>query len=246
MSTKKSRGATQAASAPTNVATDAAIEVLTVTTGVQQADNQINQINNNLEPVKEEIQQLDPFAAAAAEQAQIQASNEVQNTVNQAQNTVNQTSNQVQNTVNQTSNQAQNTINQTTNQAQSTVNQATNQAQNTVNQAKNTVTQTSNQAQNTVNQAQNTVNQVTQSIKDKPKAQIRPVRPTNQNTNNVQNEVVNAVNTYNNDGYKNTVAEQKKGVRSYGNRDVNRQYDDNNNGQMRHNAAELCLCCIIF
>ncbi len=214
MSTKKSRGATQAASAPTNVATDAAIEVLTVTTGVQQADNQINQINNNLEPVKEEIQQLDPFAAA--EQAQIQASNEVQNTVNQAQNTVNQT----------------------TNQAQNTVNQATNQVQNTVNQ-------TSNQAQNTVNQAQNTVNQVTQSIKDKPKAQIRPVRPTNQNTNNVQNEV-NAVNTYNNDGYKNTVAEQKKGVRSYGNRDVNRQYDDNNNGQMRHNAAELCLCCIIF
>ena len=80
MSTKKTRGATQAASAPTNVATDAAIEVLTVTTGVQQADNQINQINNNLEPVKEEIQQLDPFAAAAAEQAQIQASNEVQNT----------------------------------------------------------------------------------------------------------------------------------------------------------------------
>ena len=216
MSTKKSRGATQAASAPTNVATDAAIEVLTVTTGVQQADNQINQINNNLEPVKEEIQQLDPFAAAAAEQAQIQASNEVQNTVNQAQNTVNQTTNQVQNTVNQTSNQAQNTVNQAT-----------------------------NQAQNTVNQAQNTVNQVTQSIKDKPKAQIRPVRPTNQNTNNVQNEV-NAVNTYNNDGYKNTVAEQKKGVRSYGNRDVNRQYDDNNNGQMRHNAAELCLCCIIF
>ena len=216
MSTKKSRGATQAASAPTNVATDAAIEVLTVTTGVQQADNQINQINNNLEPVKEEIQQLDPFAAAAAEQAQIQASNEVQNTVNQ-----------VQNTVNQTSNQAQNTVNQATNQAQNTVNQAT------------------NQAQNTVNQAQNTVNQVTQSIKDKPKAQIRPVRPTNQNTNNVQNEV-NAVNTYNNDGYKNTVAEQKKGVRSYGNRDVNRQYDDNNNGQMRHNAAELCLCCIIF
>ena len=198
MSTKKSRGATQAASAPTNVATDAAIEVLTVTTGVQQADNQINQINNNLEPVKEEIQQLDPFAAAAAEQAQIQASNEVQNTVNQAQSTVNQTTNQVQNTVNQTS-----------------------------------------------NQAQNTVNQVTQSIKDKPKAQIRPVRPTNQNTNNVQNEV-NAVNTYNNDGYKNTVAEQKKGVRSYGSRDVNRQYDDNNNGQMRHNAAELCLCCIIF
>ena len=216
MSTKKSRGATQAASAPTNVATDAAIEVLTVTTGVQQADNQINQINNNLEPVKEEIQQLDPFAAAAAEQAQIQASNEVQNTVNQAQSTVNQTTNQVQNTVNQTTNQAKNTVNQT-----------------------------SNQAQNTVNQAQNTVNQVTQSIKDKPKAQIRPVRPTNQNTNNVQNEV-NAVNTYNNDGYKNTVAEQKKGVRSYGNRDVNRQYDDNNNGQMRHNAAELCLCCIIF
>ena len=214
MSTKKSRGATQAASAPTNVATDAAIEVLTVTTGVQQADNQINQINNNLEPVKEEIQQLDPFAAA--EQAQIQASNEVQNTVNQAQNTVNQTSNQAQNTVNQATNQAQNTVNQAT-----------------------------NQAQNTVNQAQNTVNQVTQSIKDKPKAQIRPVRPTNQNTNNVQNEV-NAVNTYNNDGYKNTVAEQKKGVRSYGNRDVNRQYDDNNNGQMRHNAAELCLCCIIF
>ena len=236
MSTKKSRGATQAASAPTNVATDAAIEVLTVTTGVQQADNQINQINNNLEPVKEEIQQLDPFAAA--EQAQIQASNEVQNTVNQAQNTVNQTTNQVQNTVNQATNQAQNTVNQTTNQAKNTVNQATNQAQNTVNQ-------TTNQAQNTVNQAQNTVNQVTQSIKDKPKAQIRPVRPTNQNTNNVQNEV-NAVNTYNNDGYKNTVAEQKKGVRSYGNRDVNRQYDDNNNGQMRHNAAELCLCCIIF
>ena len=202
MSTKKSRGATQAASAPTNVATDAAIEVLTVTTGVQQADNQINQINNNLEPVKEEIQQLDPFAAA--EQAQIQASNEVQNTVNQAQNTVNQTSNQAQNTVNQAT----------------------------------------NQAQNTVNQAQNTVNQVTQSIKDKPKAQIRPVRPTNQNTNNVQNEV-NAVNTYNNDGYKNTVAEQKKGVKSYGNRDTNRQYDDNN-GQMRRNAAELCLCCIIF
>ena len=228
MSTKKTRGATQAASAPTNVATDAAIEVLTVTTGVQQADNQINQINNNLEPVKEEIQQLDPFAAAAAEQAQIQASNEVQNTVNQAQSTVNQTTNQVQNTVNQTSNQVQNTVNQTSNQAQNTVNQAT------------------NQAQNTVNQAQNTVNQVTQSIKDKPKAQIRPVRPTNQNTNNVQNEVVNAVNTYNNDGYKNTVAEQKKGVRSYGNRDVNRQYDDNNNGQMRHNAAELCLCCIIF
>ena len=227
MSTKKSRGATQAASAPTNVATDAAIEVLTVTTGVQQADNQINQINNNLEPVKEEIQQLDPFAAAAAEQAQNQASNEVQNTVNQAQNTVNQTSNQVQNTVNQATNQAQNTVNQATNQAQNTVNQ------------------TSNQAQNTVNQAQNTVNQVTQSIKDKPKAQIRPVRPTNQNTNNVQNEA-NAVNTYNNDGYKNTVAEQKKGVKSYGNRDVNRQYDDNNNGQMRHNAAELCLCCIIF
>ena len=228
MSTKKSRGATQAASAPTNVATDAAIEVLTVTTGVQQADNQINQINNNLEPVKEEIQQLDPFAAAAAEQAQIQASNQVQNTVNQVQSTVNQTTNQAQNTVNQTTNQAQNTVNQTTNQA------------------KNTVNQTSNQAQNTVNQVQNTVNQVTQSIKDKPKAQIRPVRPTNQNTNNVQNEVVNAVNTYNNDGYKNTVAEQKKGVRSYGNRDVNRQYDDNNNGQMRHNAAELCLCCIIF
>ena len=124
MSTKKSRGATQAASAPTNVATDAAIEVLTVTTGVQQADNQINQINNNLEPVKEEIQQLDPFAAdpfaaAAAEQAQIQASNEVQNTVNQVQNTVNQTTNQAQNTVNQTSNQAQNTVNQATNQAQS-------------------------------------------------------------------------------------------------------------------------------
>ena len=207
MSTKKTRGATQAASAPTNVATDAAIEVLTVTTGVQQADNEINQINNNLEPVKEEIQQLDPFAAA--EQAQNQASNEVQNTVNQ-------TSNQVQNTVNQATNQAQNTVNQTT-----------------------------NQAQNTVNQAQNTVNQVTQSIKDKPKAQIRPVRPTNQNTNNVQNEVVNAVNTYNNDGYKNTVAEQKKGVKSYGNRDTNRQYDDNN-GQMRRNAAELCLCCIIF
>ena len=39
---------------------------------------------------------------------------------------------------------------------------------------------------------------------------------------------------------------KKKGVRSYGNRDVNRQYDDNNNGQMRRNAAELCLCCIIF
>jgi tRNA threonylcarbamoyladenosine modification (KEOPS) complex Cgi121 subunit len=57
MSTKKSRGATQAASAPTNVATDAAIEVLTVTTGVKQADNQINQINNNLEPVKEKLKQ---------------------------------------------------------------------------------------------------------------------------------------------------------------------------------------------
>ena len=239
MSTKRTRGTTQAASAPTNVATDAAIEVLTVTTGVQQAENQIN---NNLEPVKEEINQLDPFAAAEQAQNQLDpfaAAEQVQNQAsNQVQNTVNQTSNQVQNTVNQTTNQVQNTVNQTTNQVQNTVNQTTNQAQNTVNQAQNTVNQTTNQAQNTVNQ-------VTQSIKDKPKAQIRPVRPTNQNTNNVQNEV-NAVNTYNNDGYKNTVAEQKKGVRSYGNRDVNRQYDDNNNGQMRHNAAELCLCCIIF
>jgi ElaB/YqjD/DUF883 family membrane-anchored ribosome-binding protein len=204
MSTKKSRGATQAASAPTNVATDAAIEVLTVTTGVQQADNQINQINNNLEPVKEEIQQLDPFAAAAAEQAQIQASNEVQNTVNQ-----------VQNTVNQTSNQAQNTVNQATNQAKNTVNQATTQAQ---------------------------------SIKNKPKALVRPVGSnTNQAQNQAQNQVqnvANAVNTYNNDGYKNTVAEQK-GLKSYGGR--NRNNEENPNGMQRGNAAAtLCLCCMIF
>ena len=223
MSTKKTRGATQAASAPTNVATDAAIEVLTVTTGVQQAENQIN---NNLEPVKEEIQQLDPFAAAAAEQAQIQASNEVQNTVNQVQNTVNQTSNQVQNTVNQTTNQAQNTVNQATNQAQNTVNQTSNQAKNTVNQA--------------TTQAQ--------SIKNKPKALVRPVGSnTNQAQNQAQNQVqnvANAVNTYNNDGYKNTVAEQK-GLKSYGGR--NRNNEENPNGMQRGNAAAtLCLCCMIF
>ena len=203
MSTKKSRGTTQAASAPTNIATDAAIEVLTVTTGVQQADNQIN---NNLEPVKEEINQLDPFAAA--EQVQNQASNQVQNTVNQ-------TSNQVQNTVNQATNQAQNTVNQTSNQAKNTVNQATTQAQ---------------------------------SIKNKPKALVRPVGSnTNQAQNQAQNQVqnvANAVNTYNNDGYKNTVAEQK-GLKSYGGRDRNNE--ENPNGMQRGNAAAtLCLCCMIF
>ena len=221
MSTKRTRGATQAASAPTNVATDAAIEVLTVTTGVQQAENQIN---NNLEPVKEEMNQLDPFAAA--EQFQNQASNQVQNTVNQ-------TSNQVQNTVNQTSNQAQNTVNQATNQAQNTVNQ-------TSNQAKNTINQTTNQAKNTVNQATTQA----QSIKNKPKALVRPVGSnTNQAQNQVQN-VANAVNTYNNDGYKNTVAEQK-GLKSYGGR--NRNNEENPNGMQRGNAAAtLCLCCMIF
>ena len=220
MSTKKSRGATQAASAPTNVATDAAIEVLTVTTGVQQAENQIN---NNLEPVKEEINQLDPFAAAEQAQNQLDpfaAAEQVQN----------QASNQVQNTVNQTSNQVQNTVNQATNQAQNTVNQATNQAQNTVNQ-------TSNQA---TTQAQ--------SIKNKPKALVRPVGSnTNQAQNQAQNQVqnvANAVNTYNNDGYKNTVAEQK-GLKSYGGRDRNNE--ENPNGMQRGNAAAtLCLCCMIF
>ena len=227
MSTKKSRGTTQAASAPTNVATDAAIEVLTVTTGVQQAENQIN---NNLEPVKEEINQLDPFAAAEQAQNQLDpfaAAEQVQN----------QASNQVQNTVNQTSNQVQNTVNQTTNQAQNTVNQATNQAQNTVNQ-------TSNQAKNTVNQATNQA----QSIKNKPKALVRPVGSnTNQAQNQAQNQVqnvANAVNTYNNDGYKNTVAEQK-GLKSYGGR--NRNNEENPNGMQRGNAAAtLCLCCMIF
>ena len=238
MSTKKSRGATQAASAPTNVATDAAIEVLTVTTGVQQAENQIN---NNLEPVKEEINQLDPFAAAEQAQNQLDpfaAAEQVQN----------QASNQVQNTVNQTSNQVQNTVNQTTNQAQNTVNQATNQAQNTVNQtsnqAKNTVNQTTNQAKNTVNQATTQA----QSIKNKPKALVRPVGSnTNQAQNQAQNQVqnvANAVNTYNNDGYKNTVAEQK-GLKSYGGR--NRNNEENPNGMQRGNAAAtLCLCCMIF
>ena len=227
MSTKKSRGATQAASAPTNVATDAAIEVLTVTTGVQQAENQIN---NNLEPVKEEMNQLDPFAAAEQAQNQLDpfaAAEQVQN----------QASNQVQNTVNQTSNQVQNTVNQTTNQAQNTVNQATNQAQNTVNQ-------TSNQAKNTVNQATTQA----QSIKNKPKALVRPVGSnTNQAKNQAQNQiqnVANAVNTYNNDGYKNTVAEQK-GLKSYGGR--NRNNEENPNGMQRGNAAAtLCLCCMIF
>ena len=216
MSTKKSRGATQAASAPTNVATDAAIEVLTVTTGVQQAENQIN---NNLEPVKEEMNQLDPFAAAEQAQNQLDpfaAAEQVQN----------QASNQVQNTVNQTSNQVQNTVNQTTNQAQNTVNQATNQAQNTVNQA--------------TTQAQ--------SIKNKPKALVRPVGSnTNQAQNQAQNQVqnvANAVNTYNNDGYKNTVAEQK-GLKSYGG--SNRNNEENPNGMQRGNAAAtLCLCCMIF
>ena len=164
MSTKKTRGATNQATAAVNVATDGAVEVLTVTTGVEQANNQINQANNNLQPIQEESHQLDPFAA-------------------------------------------QDPFSQ--------------------------------------NQAQNTVNQPSSNILDKPVAQVRPV---NQNSYqpNIQQNQANAVNTYNNDGYKNTVAEQKKGVRSYGNRDVNRQYDDNNNGQMRHNAAELCLCCIIF
>ena len=245
MSTKKSRGATQAASAPTNVATDAAIEVLTVTTGVQQAENQIN---NNLEPVKEEINQLDPFAAAEQAQNQLDPfaeAEQVQNQAsNQVQNTVNQTSNQVQNTVNQTSNQAKNTVNQ----AQNTVNQATNQAQNTVNQtsnqAKNTVNQTTNQAKNTVNQATTQA----QSIKNKPKALVRPVGSnTNQAQNQAQNQVqnvANAVNTYNNDGYKNTVAEQK-GLKSYGGRDRNNE--ENPNGMQRGNAAAtLCLCCMIF
>ena len=216
MSTKKSRGATQAASAPTNVATDAAIEVLTVTTGVQQAENQIN---NNLEPVKEEINQLDPFAAAEQAQNQLDpfaAAEQVQN---------------------QASNQVQNTVNQTTNQAQNTVNQATNQAQNTVNQ-------TSNQAKNTVNQATTQA----QSIKNKPKALVRPVGSnTNQAQNQAQNQVqnvANAVNTYNNDGYKNTVAEQK-GLKSYGGRDRNNE--ENPNGMQRGNAAAtLCLCCMIF
>ena len=238
MSTKKSRGATQAASAPTNVATDAAIEVLTVTTGVQQADNQIN---NNLEPVKEEMNQLDPFAAAEQAQNQLDpfaAAEQVQN----------QASNQVQNTVNQTSNQVQNTVNQATNQAQNTVNQATNQAQNTVNQnsnqAKNTVNQTTNQAKNTVNQATTQA----QSIKNKPKALVRPVGSnTNQAQNQAQNQVqnvANAVNTYNNDGYKNTVAEQK-GLKSYGG--SNRNNEENPNGMQRGNAAAtLCLCCMIF
>ena len=216
MSTKKSRGATQAASAPTNVATDAAIEVLTVTTGVQQAENQIN---NNLEPVKEEINQLDPFAAAEQAQNQLDpfaAAEQVQNQAsNQVQNTVNQTSNQVQNTVNQTTNQAQNTVNQTSNQAKNTVNQATTQAQ---------------------------------SIKNKPKALVRPVGSnTNQAQNQAQNQVqnvANAVNTYNNDGYKNTVAEQK-GLKSYGGR--NRNNEENPNGMQRGNAAAtLCLCCMIF
>ena len=227
MSTKKSRGATQAESAPTNVATDAAIEVLTVTTGVQQAENQIN---NNLEPVKEEINQLDPFAAAEQAQNQLDpfaAAEQVQN----------QASNQVQNTVNQTSNQVQNTVNQATNQAQNTVNQATNQAQNTVNQ-------TSNQAKNTVNQATTQA----QSIKNKPKALVRPVGSnTNQAQNQAQNQVqnvANAVNTYNNDGYKNTVAEQK-GLKSYGG--SNRNNEENPNGMQRGNAAAtLCLCCMIF
>ena len=238
MSTKKSRGATQAASAPTNVATDAAIEVLTVTTGVQQAENQIN---NNLEPVKEEINQLDPFAAAEQAQNQLDpfaAAEQVQNQAsNQVQNTVNQTSNQVQNTVNQSSNQAQNTVNQATNQAQNTVNQTTNQAKNTVNQ-------TTNQAKNTVNQATTQA----QSIKNKPKALVRPVGSnTNQAQNQAQNQVqnvANAVNTYNNDGYKNTVAEQK-GLKSYGGR--NRNNEENPNGMQRGNAAAtLCLCCMIF
>ena len=227
MSTKRTRGATQAASAPTNVATDAAIEVLTVTTGVQQAENQIN---NNLEPVKEEMNQLDPFAAAEQAQNQLDpfaAAEQVQN----------QASNQVQNTVNQTSNQVQNTVNQTSNQAQNTVNQASNQVQNTVNQ-------TTNQAKNTVNQATTQA----QSIKNKPKALVRPVGSnTNQAQNQAQNQVqnvANAVNTYNNDGYKNTVAEQK-GLKSYGGR--NRNNEENPNGMQRGNAAAtLCLCCMIF
>lgn len=79
MSTKKTRGETKEATAAVNVATDAAMDVLTVTTGVEQANNQINQVNNNLETVKEETNQLDPFAAQDPFSA-----NQAQNTVNQA------------------------------------------------------------------------------------------------------------------------------------------------------------------
>jgi dsDNA-specific endonuclease/ATPase MutS2 len=112
MSTKKTRGTTNTATASKNVATDSAIEVLTVTTGVDQANNVNNEINNNLETVKEETNQLDPFAAAEQTQQQTQAA------------------------VNQASTQAQNTANQATTQAKTTANQAeanANQIANAVN-----------------------------------------------------------------------------------------------------------------
>ena len=78
MSTKKTRGATNQATAAVNVATDGAVEVLTVTTGVEQANNQYNQVNNNLNPIQEESHQLDPFAAQDPF-----SQNQAQNTVNQ-------------------------------------------------------------------------------------------------------------------------------------------------------------------
>lgn len=78
MSTKKTRGATNQATAAVNVATDGAVEVLTVTTGVEQANNQYNQANNNLHPIQEESHQLDPFAAQDPF-----SQNQAQNTVNQ-------------------------------------------------------------------------------------------------------------------------------------------------------------------
>ena len=78
MSTKKTRGATNQATAAVNVATDGAVEVLTVTTGVEQANNQYDQANNNLQPIQEESHQLDPFAAQDPF-----SQNQAQNTVNQ-------------------------------------------------------------------------------------------------------------------------------------------------------------------
>ena len=78
MSTKKTRGATNQATAAVNVATDGAVEVLTVTTGVEQANNQYDQANNNLHPIQEESHQLDPFAAQDPF-----SQNQAQNTVNQ-------------------------------------------------------------------------------------------------------------------------------------------------------------------
>jgi glutamine synthetase adenylyltransferase len=94
MSTKKTRGTTNTATASKNVATDSAIEVLTVTTGVEQANNVNNEINNNLETVKEETNQL-------AEQTQQQSQAAVNQASTQAQNTANQATTQAKTTANQ-------------------------------------------------------------------------------------------------------------------------------------------------